>query len=337
MNNWDEAKADAAVAQLARTAGTNEIYEMLFRFGARDFRSIGHKAIFVANSLRTLQCIGSQNSEPVLRSLAYALLMHEGENPAKREEEADRPYRRNQELAKTIRKEWRDGQLDKKATTELLQTLRTGSNDEACDHVVSLLNAGVAAQSVWDAFGVAAGEMLMRQPGIVALHTLTTTNALFFAYRATSNDETRRLLMLQNAAFLPMFRGAMQSRGRIKDLSIDSLEPAALSDDAPATEQIFADLSRDPLLAAKKVMGYLQESPPDDQAAKKLIDAARVLVFLKGTDAHDYKFSSAVLEDYYNISPAWRDTYLASNMFNLKGSGGRDNRLVERTRAAFKV
>jgi len=88
MDNWDEAKADAAVAQLARSAGTNEIYEMLFRYGARDFRSIGHKAIFVANSLRTLNCIGVKHSEPVLRSLAYALLMHEGDNPAKRDAEA---------------------------------------------------------------------------------------------------------------------------------------------------------------------------------------------------------------------------------------------------------
>src|SRR5690606_20482975 len=70
MDNWDESKADAAVAQLARSAGTNEIYEMLFRYGARDFRSIGHKAIYVANSLRTLQTIGSEHSEPVLRSLA---------------------------------------------------------------------------------------------------------------------------------------------------------------------------------------------------------------------------------------------------------------------------
>ncbi len=30
--------------------GANEIFEIMFRYGARDFRSIGHKAIFVANS-----------------------------------------------------------------------------------------------------------------------------------------------------------------------------------------------------------------------------------------------------------------------------------------------
>ncbi len=337
MNNWDEAKADAAVAQLARSAGTNEIYEMFFRYGARDFRSIGHKAIFVANSLRTLQCIGTQNAEPVLRSLAYALLNHEGDNPAKRNDEADRPYRRNVELAKKIRGEWRDGKIDKKATAELLQTIRTGSNDEACDQVVELLNAGVSPQSVWDAFGVAAGEMLMKQPGIVAIHTITTTNAMFYAFRASANDETRRLLMLQNAAFLPMFRGAMQGRGRVKDVTIDNLEPVPPTDDAPATEQIFADLGRDGMLAARKVMAYLKQTSEESQPAKKLIDAARVLVFLKGNDAHDYKFSSAVLEDYYHFSPEWRDVYLASNVFKLQSSTARDNNLVERTRNAFKA
>ena len=50
MDDWDEAAADAAVAGLARTAGANEIFEMFSRYGARDFRSIGHKAIYVANS-----------------------------------------------------------------------------------------------------------------------------------------------------------------------------------------------------------------------------------------------------------------------------------------------
>ena len=61
-----------------------------------------------------------------------------------------------------------------------------------------------------------------------------------------------------------------------------------------------------------------------------------MLIFLKGRDAHDYKFSSAVLEDYQNISPSWRDRYLAASVFNLRGSGDSDNELVKRTRAALQ-
>src|SRR5439155_8167165 len=74
MDRWDEEGADVAVAQLARTAGADGIWELFWRYGARDFRDIGHKAIFVANSCRTLEAIGWEHAEPVLRSLAFALL-----------------------------------------------------------------------------------------------------------------------------------------------------------------------------------------------------------------------------------------------------------------------
>src|SRR5262245_17263481 len=50
MDNWDEPAADAAVAGLARTAGRNECFEIFAHYGCRDFRDIGHKAIFVANA-----------------------------------------------------------------------------------------------------------------------------------------------------------------------------------------------------------------------------------------------------------------------------------------------
>jgi len=333
MDRWDEAAADAAIAGLVRTAGANRTYEILFRYGMRDFRSIGHKAIFVANSLRTLQTIGWHHAEPILRSLAYALLMHEGSNPAKRDAEADRPYRRNQDLATKIRKDWRGGEVTPEATTELVETLRTASSDQACDLVVTLLNRGVSPQSVWDAFYVAAGEMLMRQPGIVALHAVTTTNATSYAFRTSGNDRTRRLLMLQTAAFLPMFREAMQSRGRIQDVFINDLkaEPAKELSKAESVEAIFAQVHGEPMAAAENMLAYLGQSG----SAKELMDAARALVFIKGDNAHDYKFSSAVLEDYYQISPAWRDLYLATSVFKLRGSAEQDNALAERARAAL--
>ncbi|HET6880157.1 MAG TPA: hypothetical protein VFI31_08380, partial [Pirellulales bacterium] len=109
MNEWDEAKADAAAAGLARTGKPAEVYELFSRFGCRDFRDIGHKAIYVANSWRTLDCIGWQYAEPVLRSLAYALLEHGGGNPARDDLEPDRPGRKNLERAKAIRDGWQEG------------------------------------------------------------------------------------------------------------------------------------------------------------------------------------------------------------------------------------
>jgi hypothetical protein len=85
--------------------------------------------------------------------------------------------------------------------------------------------------------------------------------------------------------------------------------------------------------AARKVLAYLSQGG----TARELIDAARRLIFLKGRNHHDYKFSSAVLEDYFHVSPDWRDRFLATSVFNLKGTGDRDNELVERTRAALRA
>lgn len=118
----------------------------------------------------------------------------------------------------------------------------------------------------------------------------------------------------------------------MKDVTIDDLQPVTTeAADAIAMDEIFADLSTEPSSAAAKVLGYLRQS----QDAKELMDAARVLIFLKGNNAHDYKFSSAVLEDYYNVSPQWRDVYMASNVFMLRGSQQPDNELVSRTRSAL--
>ena len=173
----------------------------------------------------------------------------------------------------------------------------------------------------------------MRQPGIVALHAVTSTNAIHYAYRMVASDKTRRLLLLQNAAFLPLFRQAMQSRGNVGTARIDQTESSALSSPGPeAIEEIFSDVSGNRVEAARKVLGFLSiRGNP-----KELIDAARRLIFLKGSDSHDYKFSSAVLEDYYQVSPVWRDRYLASSMFQLRGSQGTDNQLVARARAALQ-
>src|SRR5262245_28669311 len=158
MNNWDEAAADASVAGLVRSAGAGELFEIFCRFGARDFRDIGHKAIFVANSWRTLEHIGWQHAEPVLRSLAYALLYHEGDNPATRDAAPDRPWRRNGPLAAKIRGGLHPGKPDVAATTEMLAVLREASDEEACDKLIGQLNRGVGVLPVWDALFLGAGE-----------------------------------------------------------------------------------------------------------------------------------------------------------------------------------
>jgi len=125
-----------------------------------------------------------------------------------------------------------------------------------------------------------------------------------------------------------LFRGNSKPGVLINELEAEPLKSAGVK----AIEEIFSDVSDDRLVAARKVLAYLKDNP----YPKELIDTARVLIFLKGRDAHDYKFSSAVLEDYRHISPMWRDRYLAASAFNLRGSKASDNELVKRTRAALQ-
>ena len=334
MDTWDVEAADAAVAGLARHAGVNEVFELFCRYGARDYRSIGHKAIFVANSWRTLQSISWQHAEPVLRSLAFALLNYGGEqHPAGSDLLPDRPWRKNTELQTKIRDQWQDGKPDKNATRTMLAALRNGTHDDTPAQAVELLNQGIAPQSIWDAVLIGSGELLMRQPGIIGLHSLTTANALRYAYQASADDATRRMLLLQNCAFLPMFRQSALGRGQLSDKTVDDLQPLERSGESPADAitEIFADVTGNRARAAAKLRDFLQTGGD----ARDVINSARRLVFLKGRGAHDYKFSSAVLEDYYHVSPDWRDLFLALSIFNLRGSGDRDNGLVTRTRDAL--
>lgn len=328
LENWDEAGADAAIVGLCRTAGADEIYEILCRYGARDFREIGHKEIYVANSFRTLGAIGWTHAEPVLRSLVYAMLDRTGDtNPAKADLPADRPFRRNVERVSEIPRGWLDGKPDPDATREMLRAVRDGSAADTSAKAVELLARGVAPQSMWDAFFDGAGELLIRQPGILALHATTFTNATHYSFQHCRDEETRKLLLLQNAAFLPLFRGNSKDKG----VHVDTMEPLPVKDATGAIEEIFADVSRDRLSATRKTLAYLEGGGD----VKPLANTARRLIFLKGKDSHDYKFSSAVLEDYEFMGAPWRNRYLAASLFNLRGSGDKDNAVVQRTRAAF--
>jgi hypothetical protein len=200
--------------------------------------------------------------------------------------------------------------------------------------VVEILNKEISPDSLWDGLFLDAGELLMRQPGIVGVHCVTSINALYHGYQASGNDETRRLLLLQAAAFLPMFRKAMMGRGKLRDdLNLDTLEPAALdSKNGSVVEEIFSAVSKDRMQAARKTLAALQSKAVEPM---DLITAARRLVFNKGTNSHDYKFSSAALEDYFHATPKWRDRFLATSMFYLRGADDGDNELVRRTRAAL--
>ena len=124
-----------------------------------------------------------------------------------------------------------------------------------------MLNRGVAPQSIWDALFVGAGELLVRQPGIVALHAGHLDQRLALRLGTpTANDDTRRMLLLQNAAFVSLFRQAMTDRGKIGDDPADQLQPAETDAKDPAASRKSSPTSgATTATAARKVLGYLDQ------------------------------------------------------------------------------
>ena len=187
MDSWDVPAADAAIAALARTAGGNEIFEEFFRYGARDFAP---SAIRPSSSPTVGGLCSALAGD--MRSRCYArwpmpcsIMKASPTRPTRTWDRISLGSATSAWPVNSARTGWRESQ-DNAATQELLATLRSGSNSEACDKVLELINRGVSPQSVWDGLFLGAGELMMRQPGIVSLHALTTTNAMRFAYGATS-------------------------------------------------------------------------------------------------------------------------------------------------------
>ncbi len=306
MDAWDADAADAAVAGLCRSCGAAEVMEPLYRTGIRDQRNIGHKAIFTMQCWRTLQTIGWQHAEPVLRSLVFGQLdLEKDSRPV-----AVGPYEANLENAAKIRDGWQTGTPDPSATRALLDVIRQATPEAASAEAARLLNQGVSPDSLWDAVILSGNETLMRAPGILAIHAVTSANALHFIYGATGDETNRKLALLQAVGWQPMYRARIKPG---EGLVIDALEPKSPEGQgADAVGEIFATIdkpkeTRD--AAAAKTVGYLQNGGSPDL----LFAMARRLIFHKGRDSHDYKYGAA----------AWEECVLASDPKLARAPGRR--------------
>ena len=91
-------------------------------------------------------------------------------------------------------------------------------------------------------------------------------------------------------------------------------------------------VSSKPAQAATKAFQYARKYP--DPAA--LQRAAQSLIFTKGRDAHDYKYSAAIFEDYGLVAPQWRPQMLATSVYYMRGSGLEDSEVMKRAREAVR-
>jgi hypothetical protein len=325
MDAWDYDAADAAIAGLCRTAGAAEVMEPLWRYGLRDHRDIGHKAIFTAQCWRTLQAIGWQNAEPVLRSLIFGMLDLRGDkNP-----EPAGPYKVNLENAKKIREGWQVGKPDTTTTVALLETLRQANPEECSAEVVKYLNNGISPDSLWDAVILAGNEMLLKQPGILPLHAITSSNALHFMYGASGDDTTRKLALLQAVGWQPLFRG----RGG-PDLKIDALaRKDTTKSGADAVAEIFDTAGKSRTDAASQAMNFFA----DGGSPEAIYATARRLILHKSNDSHQYKYGAAIWEEYRLTSdPRWQAPLTASALAYFPAGTAKDSPLMSRAQDAVE-
>lgn len=313
-----------------------EIAEGLWRYGARDYRNIGHKAIFVANTWRTLQTIGWRHAEPALRSLVLGLLDFGRDERVNDFVYEDQTYLTNLELARrsigTLPENWTTVKPDVAATRKLLDAFRSAEPREGCQAAVEDLRRGlVTATAVWDAAHLLAGELMMRQPGIYGIHTVTSLNGLRYAYEMSADPETRLVLLLQGAGWMCQFQRFMAGKNdglrnvRITDLPAEPRAPAGI-------EQVFELIGKDAPQAALQAM-TLASDPARTELFRR---TAYRLIFRKATDAHDYKYAAAVFEDLELVSPAWRPQMLATSVYHLRGANHPDSPLMSRAVEALR-
>ena len=206
MDNWDEEAADRAIAGwAAHGRGQRDLRSFLALRGPRFPR---HRP---QGDLRRQLLSHAANHRLASRRAGAAFA---GLRPARARRDQPGPARRRRRIvpgARTckrvgrIRADWQRGRVSSEATAGIAghAAHRHAGRRRANRSIAHAQSAGRSRSRSGTRCSSWPGELLMRQPGIVGLHYVTSINALHFAYQTSSNDETRRMMLLQAAAFLP--------------------------------------------------------------------------------------------------------------------------------------
>ena len=351
MAKLDPSHAERAIVVLARTQGQRRAMSLLWEYGARRVcGSLGHHPIMVANTWRTLEALGWQHAEQVLRYLARTLPRHE----------ADMTYEPNRERAsKTLPRlpaDWATNEPSRGATLEVFHLLRQGKTDAVCDLICTQLSSGrVKAGAVWDAVHLVAADLLFRYKtggiaiGSYLIHAVTSTNALRCGFDCSDDDRVRLLMLLQsvgglgNQFVLPNEKVGQLRGMNLLDLKADATKAFAAIADVfamlpnktkdPAPEK--AETNRKVSDEACKTSFALLQTPANLVA---FTQAARSLLCVKATrDPHDLKYPVAAFEDTNLANAEWRPYLLASSVHALHGTASADSTALVQAREGADV
>ncbi len=327
MDAWDLERAEHAAAALARS-GTKPatVFEQFWKYGARDYRNIGHKAIFAANACRTLETIGWQHAEPVLRSLVLGLLDFERNLSMNGYALDDQCFAANEKLARG----WpaADGNL---GMAELLTAMRSASVSDLCAETARRLNAGsLSAAGVWDAVHLFAAELRLRSTGanvIAGIHAVTAANGLHTAWRRAASPRLRGLLLLQAVGWMAQFQTFAASRAELLSAaSLKDLQPIA-----GTVDEALAAIAANPVEATARMLP-LAVLP---QLRSQLVDGLLRYAITRADEVHYYKYLVSILETEALVSPAIRPAILAHAALYAKGPSSTEPAWAQRARAAL--
>jgi hypothetical protein len=339
MEGWDVERAERAIVGVARSRSGAEAFEKLWLYGARDYRNIGHKAIFVANAHRTLHTIGWQHAEPVLRSLTRGLLAFAPDQEVNGYKFEDQCYGKNVELtAKTLpalSKLSTDQPPSASAIRGLCAALREATPVAACTEVASRLASNRSTfQDAWDAIHLSAAELPMRVGSsgtIVGIHAVTSANALHHAYLTASTASSRLLLLLQAAGWVAQFRTWAASREKeLRALAITELEPHTEPSDI---ETILSRPASETAHAAKEVLQTARDLPK----RQALLAGALRTTIPRANEVHYYKYLAALIEDVPLVSAEWQPHLTAASLYYMKRPNDPEPEPMTRARKALRT
>jgi hypothetical protein len=164
------------------------------------------------------------------------------------------------------------------------------------------------------------------------------------------------LALLQAVAWAGNKTASELAAGDLRDLKITELGGTSLGKDPAKTlTEIYAQLPErhyhwdakanqgvisygersDADEACRKTFALVKEHP---QAVPDFMRLARSYLCRKSnSDAHEYKFLAAILEDAGCVSPRWQPHLLAASVHYFHGEQSQDNVPVEQAREALRT
>ena len=326
LEQWDDLKADRAVNELVPKMPMDAFFEMVWPAAMGCFANIGHKIIYASQAYRALTHLGWQACGlSVMRSLVHSLL---DEKPGVNMD----VFRENKRRLGEIPPTWLDGQADPQASKAFWLFLKSASPSEASSKVIALLKQGKAVSTIWDGIRLAASDVLYRDPSLLPVHPLTATNGMAIAFNVSRVAETRKMLLLQAASWIPLYRRAL---GRMRGLSMRGDGLAGLKAEKgamPDWRQVTAAMGNRRDEARQLALHALKKPENWAEAAQTL----RSRLYKAGREHHQFKYTAAVLQEAQAAHPQWGPHILTAGFNYLPLGNEADSRAHQGTRQALK-